>query len=247
MTQHEPIVTTARIGQRGRLILPAQIQRAAHLTEGTTVAVRTAEDGTITIEPLWTVRARLRAAFVPLLDGHLPAGEARLHAGGLAPDEEPGPLPIPLQPLPDRSAAADGGRIAVRDDRRAVFTARAILAWFAAEPGSRVDAWLPYAVLPEPAVAELYTALARAGAHQRADTLLAELAVLGVRLPGPAKARATLAEDTAHAVQLTAEAARAGVEVPLSDALCAAAAHRLGVPLFAADLLPAEPGPLSAG
>lgn len=237
MTHSEPVVTTARIGQRGRLILPAQIQRAALITSGDLVAVRAAEDGTITIEPLRAVRARLRATFGPLLDGHLPNGPARLLAGGLSLTEEPGPLPIVLHPLPGGTQRPEGGSIAVPDDQTAVFTARGLLAWFAAEPGSRVDAWLSHAVLPEPAVAELYTTLARAGAHDRADALLTNLAVLGVHLPDPAEHRTTLAEDTAHAVELTAEAARAGVDVPLPDALCAAAAHRLGVPLFAADLL----------
>ncbi|MFB7126427.1 hypothetical protein [Kitasatospora sp. NPDC056273] len=43
-----------------------------------------------------------------------------------------------------------------------------------------------------------------AGAHVRADNLLAELAVLGVRQPGPAKHRATLAPDTALALELIA-------------------------------------------
>ncbi|MEU9338885.1 hypothetical protein AB0D49_38015 [Streptomyces sp. NPDC048290] len=34
MERRETVVTTARIGQRGRLILPAQIQRATHITPG---------------------------------------------------------------------------------------------------------------------------------------------------------------------------------------------------------------------
>ncbi|MER8103911.1 hypothetical protein [Kitasatospora sp. NPDC094016] len=38
----------------------------------------------------------------------------------------------------------------------------------------------------------------------------------------------------------TAQAAVGGVELTMPDALCAAAAHRLGVPLLATDLLPTE-------
>ncbi|MFE4360426.1 hypothetical protein [Kitasatospora sp. NPDC056800] len=121
-----------------------------------------------------------------------------------------------------------------------VVTARAVLAWLGSGPGSPLDSWLDHAVLPEPAVTELVTALARAGAHDRADALLAELAVLGVRQPGPAKHRATLAADTAAALELTARAASAGVDLTMPDALCTAAAHRLGIPLLAADLLPAQ-------
>ena len=236
MEQTETVVTTAKIGQRGRLILPAQVQRATHITQGTLVAVRTAPDGTITIEPLWVVRARLRATYAPLLSAHLPVGPARLHGGGCSVDAadvtDLGPA---LQPLPERDPGS--GRRAFRDDQRLVLTARAVLAWLSAGPGDLVDSVLPYAVLPEAAVTELITTLARAGAHQAADALLADLSVLGVRLPGPAKQRATLAEDTAIALELTQDAARAGYTLTLSDALCGAAALRLEARLVAADLL----------
>ncbi len=82
--------------------------------------------------------------------------------------------------------------------------------------------------------------LARVGAAKHADGLLDDLTVLGVRTPGPAQHRAALAEDTALTLELTADAAAVGVEVPMPDALCAAAAHRLGLPLFTADLVAAE-------
>ncbi|MEV7602945.1 AbrB/MazE/SpoVT family DNA-binding domain-containing protein [Kitasatospora sp. NPDC089797] len=237
MTQRQTVVTTAKIGQRGRLILPAQIQRAALIGSGDTVAVRTSEDGTITIEPLWAVRNRLRATFTVLLDGHLPAGPARMLVGGTTLTKTAGPLPVPMRPL---SPASPEDRAVVPGDCQAVFTARAVLAGITGEHTSRMDLWLSRAVLPESAVTELFTILARAGTHERADALLADLAVLGVQIPGPAKHRAHLAEDTALALELTAEAAREGVEVPMPDALCTAAAHRLGVPLFAADLLPTQ-------
>lgn len=236
MEQRETVVTTARVGQRGRLILPAQIQRATGVMQGAVVALRTAPDGTITIEPLWAVRARLRDTYTPLLAGHLPTGPALLHAGGR--DTDPADLtdlgPV-LQPLPER--APGSGRRVYRDDQRPVLTARAVLAWFTSSPGDLVEDALPYAVLPEAAVTDLITTLAQAGAHQHADALLADLAVLGVRLPGPAKHRATLAEDTADALELTQTAAKAGYVLTMADALCAAASRRLEAGLIAADLL----------
>ncbi|WP_380286476.1 hypothetical protein [Kitasatospora purpeofusca] len=233
-----PVIATARVGQRGRLILPTQIQHAAHITEGALVAIRTADDGAITIEPLWAVRDRLRTTVEPLLTGHLPTGPARILTGGhpLPEDENPGPLPAALRPLPDSAPILPLG------DQRVVFTARAVLAWISGGPGSRAATWLGQAVLPEPAVTELVTVLARAGVHEQADAVLAELAVVGVRQPGPAKHRATLAADTALALELTAQASAAGVDLTMPDALCAAAAHRLGLPLLTADLLPPEEG-----
>ncbi|MEV8103158.1 hypothetical protein [Streptomyces sp. NPDC088135] len=232
MEQRETVITTARIGQRGRLILPAQVQRATGITQGAVVALRTAPDGTITIEPLRAVRARLRATYTPLLTGHLPTGPAQLHVGGR--DADPDDLGAVLQPLPERDPGT--GRRVYRDDQRLVLTARAILAWFTASP-HLVENALPYAVLPEAAVTDLITTLAQAGAHQRADALLADLAVFGVRLPGPAKHRATLAEDTAVALELTRKAAQLGYTLTLADALCAATALRLEARLVAADLL----------
>ncbi|MFK0181797.1 hypothetical protein ACIQVR_38260 [Streptomyces xanthochromogenes] len=76
------VVATARIGQRGCLILPAHAQRAIGITQGTQVAVRTGPNGSITIEPLWAVTNCLRAEYTQLLHGHLPAGPALLFAGG---------------------------------------------------------------------------------------------------------------------------------------------------------------------
>lgn len=240
MEQRETVVTTARIGQRGRLILPAQIQRATGVMQGTLVALRTGPDGTITIEPLWAVRARLKATYAPLLAGHLPANSARLHAGGRGLDPtdltDLGPV---LQPLPDRDPGS--GRRVYRDDQCLVLTARAVLAWFTSSPGDLVEDALPYGVLPEAAVTDLITTLAKASAHEHADALIADLAVLGVRLPGPTKRRATLAEDTALALELIQTAAQAGHVLTMADAVCAATSRRLEAGLVAADLLTPAP------
>ncbi|MEW1551342.1 AbrB/MazE/SpoVT family DNA-binding domain-containing protein [Streptomyces tsukubensis] len=236
MEQPETFTTTARIGQRGRLILPAQVQRALRVTQGATVALRTEPDGSLVIEPLWVVRNRLREKYAELLADHLPAGPAQLHGGGRDSTEasEPAELGPALQPLPERGPGT--GRWAYRDDARLVLTARAVLAWVAVGPGL-VENALPYGVLPEAAVEDLVTVLVRAGVHEHADALLADLAVLGVRVPGPAKQRATLAQDTAVALKLIEEAARAGYVLTLPDARCAAAAVRLEARLIAADLL----------
>ncbi|WP_327075503.1 AbrB/MazE/SpoVT family DNA-binding domain-containing protein (plasmid) [Kitasatospora purpeofusca] len=229
----EPIAVTARIGQRGRLILPVQVQRAAHITEGDPVVLRTTTTGAITLEPLWAVRQGLRHTFAPLLADHLPAEPALMLAGGhpLPDDTPPHPLPDALRHLP---AGVPTG------EKRVVVTASAVLAWIKSGPDSRVNMWLDRAVLPEAAAGELVTVLARAGAHERADHLLAELALLGVRRPSTAEHRTALAADTAHALDLTARAAVAGLDLPMPDALCAAAAHRLDAPLLAAGLLPTE-------
>ncbi|MFD9597358.1 AbrB/MazE/SpoVT family DNA-binding domain-containing protein [Kitasatospora sp. NPDC059973] len=235
----EPTAVTARVGQRGRLVLPAQAQRAARITEGDLVAVRTT-DGAITIEPLWAVRDQLRTTFAPLLAGHLPAGPALMLTGGHPlpdHDENSDQPPAELRPLPGDTR---GVRVLAGGEQRVVVTARAVLAWIAAGPDSRVSHWLDRAILPEAAVADLVTVLARAGAHERADHLLAELTLLGVRQPRPAEHRAALATDTAHALDLTTRAAAAAIELTMPDALCAAAAHRLALPLLAADLLPTE-------
>ncbi|MFE3610419.1 hypothetical protein [Streptomyces goshikiensis] len=236
MESSETVVTTARIGQRGRLILPVQAQRASGITQGTQVAVRTGPAGSITIEPLWAVATRLRTEYTELLDGHLPAGAAVLFGGGRPVD--PGDLtdlgPV-LHQLPDREPGT--GRRVYRDDRGPVLTSRAVLAWLTAEHGTLIADALPYGVLPEAAVSDLVTHLARAGAHERADALLTDLGVLGVRMPGPARNRATLAQDTALALELIRAAETAGYLLTLPDALCAAAARRLEAGLVAADLL----------
>jgi bifunctional DNA-binding transcriptional regulator/antitoxin component of YhaV-PrlF toxin-antitoxin module len=236
MESSETVVTTARIGQRGRLILPVQAQRATGIAQGTQVAVRTGPNGSITIEPLWAVTNRLRAEYTELLDGHLPAGPALLFAGGrpVDPDDvtDLGPA---LHQLPDRDPGT--GRRVYRDDRGPVLTSRAVLAWLTAGHGSLIADALPYGVLPEAAVTDLITALARAGAHERADALLSDLGVLGIRMPGPARNRAVLAQDTAMALDLIRTAAQAGYTLTTPDALCAAAARRLEAGLVAADLL----------
>lgn len=241
MESSETVVTTVRIGQRGRLILPVQAQRATRITQGTQVALRTGPDGSITIEPLWAVTNRLRAEYTQLLDGHLPAGPALLFAGGrpVGPDEITDLGPV-LHQLPDRDPGT--GRRVYRDERGPVLTSRAVLAWLTAEHGTLITDALPYGVLPEAAVSDLVTTLARAGAHERADALLTDLGVLGVKMPGAARNRATLAEDTAMALELIRTADTAGHLLTMPDALCAAAARRLEAGLVAADLLtPAAP------
>ncbi|WSR45874.1 hypothetical protein OG196_43020 (plasmid) [Kitasatospora purpeofusca] len=95
-------------------------------------------------------------------------------------------------------------------------------------------------MLPEAAVNELVTALARASAPEHADHLLTELTLLGVRQVRPAEHRAALAPDTAHALDLTTRAAATGIDLTMADALCAATAHRLALPLLAADLIPEQ-------
>ncbi|MGW1354862.1 hypothetical protein ACWCQE_37210 [Streptomyces sp. NPDC002409] len=123
-----------------------------------------------------------------------------------------------------------------------MLTSRAVLAWLTAEYGDLIADALPHGVLPEAAVTDLITHLARAGAHERADALLTDLGVLGVKMPNTARTRATLAEDTAVALDLIRTADTAGYLLTMPDALCAAAARRLEVGLIAADLLtPAAP------
>ncbi|WP_457541831.1 AbrB/MazE/SpoVT family DNA-binding domain-containing protein [Streptomyces filamentosus] len=246
---HPVTVTTARIGQRGRLILPAQIQAATHLRQGVRVALRTGPDGTVTIEPLWTLRNRLRAVYGPLLAGHAPAGPVLPYVGGrgLDPDALPDPAGLPHLAAPGTALrpvlAQDpqdprAFQRLYEEGQPAVFTARAVLAWFTAPDDShRTACLLSHAVLPEAAVTELATALAQAGIHDRLDALLAELGALGVRTPGPARQRTTLAQDTAVAVDLTKAAAEEGWTLTLADAMCAAAALRQEAWLAAADLL----------
>ncbi|MFE0460420.1 hypothetical protein ACFW1A_14355 [Kitasatospora sp. NPDC058965] len=84
-------------------------------------------------------------------------------------------------------------------------------------------------------------ALARAGAHAQADPLLTDLAVLGVQRPGADEHRAALAADTAHALHLVSGAAENGFLLSMADALCVAAADRIGLPVVAADLLTPNP------
>ncbi|MFK0181798.1 hypothetical protein ACIQVR_38265 [Streptomyces xanthochromogenes] len=123
-----------------------------------------------------------------------------------------------------------------------MLTSRAVLAWLTAGYGTLIADALPYGVLPEAAVADLVTTVARPGAHERADALLSDLGVLGIRTPGPARSRATLAQDTAMAMDLIRAAAQEGYTLTMPDALCAAAARRLEAGLIAADLLtPAAP------
>ncbi|MCS0606013.1 hypothetical protein NX794_33115 [Streptomyces sp. LP11] len=236
MESSEIVVTTARIGQRGRLLLPVQAQRATRIVQGTQVALRTEPNGTITIEPLWAVTNRLRAEYTELLDGHLPAGPALLFAGGRPVDPDVltdlGPV---LHHLPDRDPGT--GRRVYRDDRGPVLTSRAVLAWLTADHGTLIADALPYGVLPDAAVTDLITTLARAGAHERAEALLTDLGVLGVKMPGAARNRAALAGDTAMALELIRTADAAGHLLTMPDALCAAAAHRLEAGLVAADLL----------
>ncbi|MER6477130.1 AbrB/MazE/SpoVT family DNA-binding domain-containing protein [Streptomyces filamentosus] len=243
-------VTTTRIGQRGRIILPAQVQAATHIRQGVRVALRTSPDGTITIEPLWTLRTRLRATYGPLLAGHVPAGPVVLHIGGrdLEPEDLPDPAGLPRLTGPGTALCpvlaqdAHDPRAFQRlyeEGQPVVLTARAVLSWLTTPDDHRTDSLMPCAVLPEAAVTDLVTTLAQAGIHDRLDALLADLNALGVRIPGPAKRRATLAQDTAVAVGLTNTAAKDGWTLTPADALCTAAALRLEAWLAAADLLTA--------
>ncbi|MFD4392625.1 AbrB/MazE/SpoVT family DNA-binding domain-containing protein [Streptomyces sp. NPDC058495] len=250
MEHTDPVtVTTTRIGQRGRIILPAQVQAATHIRQGVKVALRTSPDGTITIEPLWTLRTRLRATYGPLLTGHAPAGPIVLHIGGrdLEPEDLPDPAGLPRLTGPGMTTLCPVLGQDAHDPRAfqrlygegqpVVLTARAVLSWLTTPDDHRTDSLLACAVLPETAVTDLVTTLAQAGIHDRLDALLADLGALGVRVPGPAKHRATLAHDTAVAVGLTKTAAKDGWTLTLADALCAAAALRLEAWLAAADLL----------
>ncbi|MFD8023934.1 hypothetical protein ACFV6G_26365 [Streptomyces lavendulae] len=184
---------------------------------------------------------RLRAEYTELLVGHLPVGPALLFAGGRHVDpDDLTDLDPALHQLPDRDPGS--GRRAYRDDRGPVLTSRAVLAWLTAEHGDLIADALPQGVLPEAAVTDLITHLARAGAHELADALLTDLGVLGVKMAGPARNRATLAEDTAAALDLIRTADAAGYLLTMPDALCAAAARRLEAALVAVDLLtPAAP------
>ncbi|MFD4791765.1 hypothetical protein ACFWN1_32980 [Streptomyces sp. NPDC058459] len=143
---------------------------------------------------------RLRAEYTELLDGHLPTGPALLVAGGRHID--PGvvtDLGPALHQLPDRNPGT--GRRGNRDDRGPVLTSRSVLAWLTAGHGTLIVDALPYGVLPEAAVADLVTHLARAGHHERADALLTDLGVLGVRMPGSAKAGLEVPGRRYHAVR----------------------------------------------
>ncbi|MGW4781454.1 AbrB/MazE/SpoVT family DNA-binding domain-containing protein [Streptomyces filamentosus] len=178
MEHTDPVtVTTTRIGQRGRIILPAQVQAATHIRQGVRVALRTSPDGTITIEPLWVLRTRLRATYGPLLAGHVPAVPVVLHIGGrdLEPEDLPDPAGLPRLTGPGTALCP----VLAQDvhDPRAfqrlyeegqpvVLTARAVLSWLTTPDSHRTDSLMPCAVLPEAAVTDLVTTLAQ-GRHPR--------------------------------------------------------------------------------
>ena len=91
-------------------------------------------------------------------------------------------------------------------------------------------------------------ALVRAGAGAQVDVLLADLQLLGLRLAAPGDGHADLVRDTATALKLVAGAARDGIELDCTDALCTAVAIRLGLLLLTADPsrhLPTSPNPRS--
>ncbi|MEV7602953.1 hypothetical protein AB0O91_36865 [Kitasatospora sp. NPDC089797] len=227
------------IGQRGRLIVPAALQRGAGMSEGTRVVLRVTTDGTITIETVWALALRLRATTGRLLP---PQGPVTVRWGG-----RPG-LPATARPTDPLLPAAAAKRTLDRalayaesggTDTLVVVTASAVLGWLAeaegAGPGSLADSLLPYAVLPEQAVAQLVTALVKAGARDQVDLVLADLQLLGLKLTTPSEGHADLAHDTATALDLVTDAARDGAELDFTDALCAAVALRLGLLLLAAD------------
>lgn len=51
-----------RVGQKGRVMLPAAVRRAAHLEDGAEVVARPDGEGRIVIESVAAIRARLWAA-----------------------------------------------------------------------------------------------------------------------------------------------------------------------------------------
>ncbi|WP_100590125.1 AbrB/MazE/SpoVT family DNA-binding domain-containing protein [Kitasatospora sp. CB02891] len=238
-------VATAVIGQRGRLIVPIALQRAAGITEGTRVVLRATADGTITVEPTWTVVLRLRSTVGSLLP---PQGPVSVRWGG-RPGLRDGVRPTdPLLPASAVRSVIDRGlghAEADGTDTLAVLTAGAVLGWLAAAegcgPGSPADALLPHGVLPEQAVGELVTALVRAGLLDQVDDVLTDLRLLGLSLSAPGDGHPDLAHDTATALRLVADATQRGAALEFTDALCTAIALRLGVLLLAADPAPAVP------
>ncbi|MGW4808743.1 AbrB/MazE/SpoVT family DNA-binding domain-containing protein [Kitasatospora sp. NPDC004272] len=229
------------IGQRGRLILPAALQQATGIEEGTRVVLRSSESGVVTVEPLSAVPDRLRRTVGPML----PLGGTVSTRWGGRPGLPAGVLPTDV--LPRRNAPKWSNAIGYAEtsgtDLLAVLTAGAVLAWLAgpadpanpADPAAPMPAVLPYAVLPEQAVTQFVTALARAGCtRDQVATVLADLQLLGLRLAAPGIGHTDLAEDTVTALELaTAARDRDGAELDATDALCAAVALRLGVLLLA--------------
>ncbi|UKZ02835.1 AbrB/MazE/SpoVT family DNA-binding domain-containing protein (plasmid) [Streptomyces viridifaciens] len=242
MDQNTRAATMTVVGQRGRLIIPAALQRAAGIAEGTRVAIRATEDGTTILEPTWAVAARLRRTVGPLLR---PQGEVSVRWGG-RPGRPDGvrPTDLLLPATAARSAVeralgfAEGGGT----DLLVVLTASAVLGWLTGAdgtgPGSAMAGTLPYAVLPEQAVAQLVTVLVRAGGRDEVDMVLADLQLLGLKLTAPGEGHADLAHDTATALALVTDAARDGVALDFTDALCTAVALRLGLLLLAAGPAP---------
>ncbi|MGW4694051.1 AbrB/MazE/SpoVT family DNA-binding domain-containing protein [Kitasatospora cineracea] len=227
-----------KIGQRGRLILPAALQRAVALEEGAHVVLRTTEGGVVTVEPLSAVPDRLCRTVGPML----PLGGKVSTRWGGRPGLPAGVLPtdtIPRRGVP-KWPSSIGYAQTSGTELLAVLTTGTVLAWLAdptdpPDPAAPMPAVLPYAVLPEQSVAQLVTALVHAGCtRDQVDTVLEDLTLLGLRLVAPGSGHADLAEDTVTALELIAAVRdRDGVELDAADALCAAVALRLGVPLLA--------------
>ncbi|MFD4482137.1 hypothetical protein ACFWPU_39335 [Streptomyces sp. NPDC058471] len=55
-------VSRAKLGQRGRLIVPAAVQKLARLHEGDQLVIRAVAEGSFVVETVEAVKARMRAA-----------------------------------------------------------------------------------------------------------------------------------------------------------------------------------------
>ena len=62
------VSSSFRVGQKGRVMLPAAVRRAAHLEDGAEVVARSDGEGRIIIESVDSIRVRLWAA-APASDG----------------------------------------------------------------------------------------------------------------------------------------------------------------------------------
>ncbi|MEU9132421.1 AbrB/MazE/SpoVT family DNA-binding domain-containing protein [Kitasatospora sp. NPDC048540] len=236
MDNNTEAVARSTVGQRGRLMIPAALQRVAGIAEGTRVVLRVTTDGTITVETVWALALRLRSSVGRMLP---PPGAVSVRWGGRPgrPDGVRPTDPLPRSSEPNWLEAA-GYAEATGTGPLTVLTADAVLSWLAGAdgtgPGGPLASALPHAVLPEQAVGQLVTHLVKAGARDQVDAVLGDLQLLGLQLAAPSDGHADLAHDTATALELVTDAARDGGELDFTDALCAAVALRLGLLLISA-------------
>lgn len=64
-TKRKHASNRGRVGQRGRLMIPAALQRSTGMTEGTEFVMRETEDGALVLETVEAVKRRLLAAAPP--------------------------------------------------------------------------------------------------------------------------------------------------------------------------------------